>query len=95
MFVRWTQRPLREFNNGTGVVRHTATVLESYRQDGKKCQRNHGPLGSITAYKGVLPSTDTFWKSVLTALDRLDITAEQRRKLEADVAKRVHLGDVA
>ena len=76
-------------------MRHTATVLENYRQDGKHRQRNLGLLGSITADKGEISSTDAFWRAVRTALDRLDITADQRMKLEADVAKRVPLGDVA
>ena len=84
MFIRWQQIK-------RGKDEHWGAVLvSSARVKGKPKQRHIGNLGWIQKTEvPVGAGRARFWGDVLTALEKLEVPAAERRKLEAAVALKV------
>jgi hypothetical protein len=97
MFVRWQQYRskaqkswVREWKDGHSRIK--AILLESVRIDGKPRQRHIAFLGSIgKAVTNRKEHRPHFWADIRQRLDHLGnrITADDRAKIEAALAKRV------
>jgi hypothetical protein len=101
MFVRWkTQvrpyltkawdREAREYRERAPARRLSALLVESVRVNGKPRQKHIAYLGSITeAALGCPLSRQQFWHTTFDALDRLQLDAADRRKVEEAAMARV------
>jgi hypothetical protein len=95
MFVRWQHRKKTRpmfFGRGRthdgGDVRWTAILAESVRIDGKPRQRHIAYLGGYYENDGI-GDREEFWKTVTAHLDRLGLSPAERKKIEADIARKI------
>ena len=78
MFVRWQKRHAKRWD----LI--TAALIESARVDGQPRQRHVAYLGSVRINRAI-----RFWQRVDACLDKLDVTATDRHKIEAMLAAEV------
>jgi hypothetical protein len=95
MYVRWQsrKRSTAAFGRGTGPDTHwRALLVESSRVKGKPVQHYLAYLGGINdSALAIVHQRCWFWDHVREQLDRLEkrVSAEDRRKIEQAIAKRV------
>jgi hypothetical protein len=93
MFVRWQTRTrrARAFGRDPRTDTHWAAILaESQRIDGKPTQRHIAYLGGITESAIELPAQRAFfWKEVTQQLDELEVSEDDRARIEAAVEAKV------
>ncbi len=95
MYVQWRTKPVTgqrgnwSYDGGTpGMESHTASLLKSYRQNGTVRKQTVASLGFFVTRDGVLaePDADGFWRKAMIAIDRLDISDEDRAKAESTLS---------
>ena len=98
MFIRWQSRKREiyfSFYSGgdpQGDVHWNAVLVESERVNGKPRQNHIANLCGFTEYQIKHPAQQVrVWEHAIKTLDRLGnrITPEQRRQVEAALAKRI------
>src|SRR5271155_348891 len=87
MFVRWRSRG--RLLNGQFDLHWSAILVESKRVDGKPRQRHVAYLGGIDSERIQKGYYSHFWDKVFDTLDRLQLSAAERERIESSVGNKV------